>query len=66
MKIKQKNKHMQQSMNPPVPTEPQPTVEQTQGEHWFVQMVGGVALANTMVSALAMFWVFMEYGLPTS
>lgn len=55
-------------MNPAIPMDPpQPPIEQTlKHEHWFVQVVGGLALANTIVSAMAIFWVFMEFGLPTS
>lgn len=66
-----KNQNKKQTMNnaiaqnPPVPSEPpQPTVEQQlKHDHWFVQVVGGITLANTVVSAMAMLWIFMEFGL---
>lgn len=59
---------MEQTMNPAVPMDPpQPTVDsQMKHDHWFVQVVGGLALTNAIVSSLAIFWVFMEFGLPTS
>jgi hypothetical protein len=32
-------------------------------DHWLIQVVGGLTLANTMVSSLAVFWIFLEYGI---
>lgn len=48
-----------------MPTDnPTPSVQSdTKASHWFVQVVGGVTLANTIVSALAIFYVFMAYTL---
>lgn len=53
------------AMKSAVPMDPpQPTVQdQSKQDHWSLQLIGGLTLANTMVSALAIFWVFMEYGL---
>ncbi len=53
-------------MDPPQPTPTEPSTPTMKHDHWFVQMVGGLTIANTIVSALAIFWVFMEFGLPTA
>ncbi|MBI2984407.1 MAG: hypothetical protein HYY50_02175 [Candidatus Kerfeldbacteria bacterium] len=59
---------MTQTGNPAATAaQPMPTVEQHMlHDHWFVQIVGGLTLANAIISSLALFWMFLEYGLPTT
>lgn len=33
-------------------------------EHWVVQVVGGVTVATTIVSALSLWYVFLAYAMP--
>ena len=48
--------------NPPAPTgQPDPMPEPPKNDHWFVQTVGGMTLANTMVAGLTMFYLWMAY-----
>ncbi len=35
-------------------------------EHWLVEVVGGFTLASTMVSALAMWYLVVQFALPIS
>lgn len=42
----------------PAPSEPMPTVKK---EHWLVEVVGGVTVAGTMVSALSMWYLMLTY-----
>lgn len=46
---------------------PAPSVESIdklqKNDHWFVQVVGGMTLANTIVSSLAIFYLFLEFGI---
>jgi hypothetical protein len=52
----------------PVPPTPMPTEPQTpptaalakKKEHWLVEVVGGFTVASTMVSALALWFVFAD------
>ena len=49
--------------NPAMHMESTPSVETMQRQdHWLIQVVGGLTLANTIVSSLAVFWIFLEYG----
>lgn len=33
-------------------------------EHWLVEVVGGFTLASTMISALAMWYLVVQFALP--
>ncbi|MEK7537479.1 MAG: hypothetical protein AAB619_00705 [Patescibacteria group bacterium] len=35
-------------------------------EHWLVEVVGGLTLVTTMISALSLWYVFLAYVLPIS
>lgn len=37
-----------------------------QKEHWMVEVVGGLTVVTTMVSALSLWYVFLAYVLPIS
>lgn len=37
-----------------------------QKEHWLVEVVGGLTVVTTMVSALSLWYVFLAYVLPIS
>ncbi len=50
-------------LDPPLPTPPQPTSKK---EHWLVEVVGGLTVASTIVSALSLWVIFSIYVLPLS
>ncbi len=35
-------------------------------EHWMVEVVGGITVATTLVSALSLWYMFLVYALPVS
>lgn len=49
-------------LDPPMPAPPQPQAKQK--EHWLVELVGGLTVASTIVSALSLWYVFAQYVLP--
>lgn len=52
--------------NPPMPPDA-PTDSPAKGkEHWLVEVVGGMTLASTMVSALSLWALVVMFALPIS
>ncbi len=49
------------AMNPPQdPTQTEAQAKVKTKDHWFVEVVGGFTLATTMVSALSVFYVWLQ------
>lgn len=49
---------MDEPTTTPAPSEPTPAAKK---EHWLVEVVGGVTVAGTMLSALSMWYLMLQY-----
>lgn len=55
---------MDEPTTTPAPSEPTPAAKKK--EHWLVEVVGGVTVAGTLLSALSMWYLMLTYViLPT-
>ena len=43
---------------PPMPSDPTPTAKK---DHWLVEVAGGVTVAGTMVSALSLWFLMLQF-----
>lgn len=43
----------------PMPSDPTPTA--TKKDHWLVEVAGGVTIAGTMVSALSLWFLMLQF-----
>jgi len=44
---------------PPVPADPTPAVKKK--DHWLVEVAGGVTVAGTMISALSLWFLMLQF-----
>lgn len=60
------NTHAMSSAMPLDATMPQAKVAAKKKEHWLVEVVGGLTVATSLVSALSLWYVFLVYVLPVT